>query len=209
MASSTSTAGEPAALARHQAQSILTERRFRSGPIPRPLHGLLSDVGRALESPLEALNELVEKLGTITPGGTIVVWAVLAVILLGLSALLATHGARRSLRDRDTSAGTATGARPLSAAALERSALAAEREGHHAEAVRLRFRAGLMQLAEKQLVAPSMLNVEVSRALGSRRFDELARRFDEIVYGGRPALEDDVRISRVEWAELLNSRDSR
>ena len=64
-------------------------------------------------------------------------------------------------------------------------------------------------VAEKQLVALSMLNVEVSRALGSRRFDELARRFDEIVYGGRPALEDDVRISRVEWAELLNSRDSR
>jgi hypothetical protein len=112
------------------------------------------------------------------------------------------------LRDRDATAAGTT-ARPLSAADLERAALAAEHDGHHSEAVRLRFRAGLVRLAESERVAPSMLNVEVSRALGSKRFDELARRFDEIVYGGRPAVKDDADTSRVEWGRLLGSRDSR
>jgi hypothetical protein len=208
MAIGSSSSGGPAALARRQAQSILTERRFHAGPIPRPLHGILSTVGKALESPLEALDELVAKLGTITPGGTNVVWAILALLVLAVSALLATRGARRSLRDRDSTGPGAAGSRPVSVADLERAALAAERENRHGEAVRLRFRAGLMQLAEREPVTPSMLNVEVSRVLRSSRFDDLAGRFDEIVYGGRSAVAEDVRISRMQWRELLSGKES-
>jgi hypothetical protein len=208
MASSTS-GGELAASARRQAQSILAERRFHAGPIPRPLHGLLSTVGEILESPVEVLDELVAKLGMITPGGTTVVWAVLALLILGITALLATRGARRSLRGQHQLTGLAAAARPLSVADLEREALAAEREARHGEAVRLRFRAGLLQLSESERVTPSMLNVEVSRVLHSQRFDELARRFDEIVYGGRPAVAEDVRVSRVQWRELLSSKEAR
>jgi len=54
-----------------------------------------------------------------------------------------------------------------------------------------------------------MLNVEVSRVLHSKRFDELAGRFDEIVYGGRPAVAEDVRVSRVQWRELLSCEERR
>jgi hypothetical protein len=85
--------------------------------------------------------------------------------------------------------------------------VAAEAGGLHGEAVRLRFRAGLLLLAESERVtaAPTMLNAEVSRALRCERFDRLARRFDEIVYGGRPAGEEDAESSRREWKRLLSA----
>jgi hypothetical protein len=98
---------------------------------------------------------------------------------------------------------------PIRARDLERNADAAERDGRHADAVRLRFRAGLMRLAESERVqgAPSMLNAEISRALRSQRFDGLARRFEEIAYGGRAAMEQDAEASRHEWSRLLGSEE--
>jgi hypothetical protein len=210
MASISSSMDGPAALARSQARTILAERRFRQGPIPRPLHGLLHAVGSALESPLGALEELVSKLSASTPGGSITVWAVLAALVLAISCVLAVRGSRRALRDPAADAGPGGGP-PLRASDLERDAGEAEIQGRYAEAVRLRFRAGLMRLAERELVeaAPSMLNTEVSRALHSQRFDALARAFDEITYGGRAALAQDSEDSRREWSRLLGSGEHR
>ena len=78
--------------------------------------------------------------------------------------------------------------------------------------MRLRFRAGLMRLAERDLVAdaPEMLNGEVARALRSRSFDALAGRFDEIAYGGaHGAGEADAELSRREWRSVLGSERTR
>ena len=198
--------GGAAAVARSQARAILAERRFRQGPIPRPLHGLLHAIGSVLESPVNAVDELVSKLSVSTPGGSTAVWAVLAALVLAISCLLAVRGSRRALRDPAASAGSRGGV-PLRASDLERDAGEAEAQGRHAEAVRLRFRAGLMRLAERELAeaAPSMLNAEVSRALDSERFDALARRFDEIAYGGSAARGKDTDDARREWSRLLGS----
>jgi hypothetical protein len=198
--------GGAAQVARGQARAILAERRFRQGPIPRPLHGLLHAVGKALESPLGAVEELVSKLAASTPGGSITVWAVLAALVLAISCLLAVRGSRRALRDPAAGAGPGGGV-PLRASDLERHAGEADAQGRYAESVRLRFRAGLMRLAERELVAaaPSMLNADVSRALHSERFDALARRFDEITYGGRAALAADSEDARREWSRLLGA----
>jgi hypothetical protein len=209
MASSAS-APDPA-LARGAARQILAERRFHAAPIPRPLHGVLHAIGRAFEGPLQAIEELFATTAAATPGGSLTVWAVLAAIVLALSGLLASRRARRSLTE-PRSADAGGGARAqLSAGELERAAGAAEADGRHADAVRLRFQAGLLRLDEGELVAfvPSMSNAEVSRALGSRRFDELAQRFEEIVYGGRRALAEDVEAARRDWETLLGSGASR
>jgi hypothetical protein len=209
MASGASASSQPAALARGQARAILNEARFRNGSIPRPLHGLLHTVGKALESPLQILDELVSRVGDVMPGGTVTVWALLAAAVLALSALLAARGARRALREPYGPGALAGTGPPLRANDLERDATAAQAEGRHADAVRLRFRAGLMRLAERELVeaAPSMLNAEVSRALRSESFDRLALRFEEIAYGGRDAHEEDVLASRRDWGDLLGSRE--
>ena len=206
---SSALAGGDAASARLQARAILAERRFHVAAIPRPLHGVLHALGKAIDAPLQALGELVPSLSGSVPGGSAVVWGALAALVLAAGATLATRRARRALREES---GVGPGARqaPVRAVDLERAALQAEREGRHSEAVRLRFRAGLAALAESELVAfvPSMSNAEVSRALRSERFDDLARRFEEIVYGGRAAVEEDVRAARLQWSRVLKSRTS-
>jgi hypothetical protein len=171
---------------------------------------VLHAIGKALESPLNAVNELVAKLSSFTPGGEVAVWAVVAALVLLACGVLASMGARRSLADPAGAVSGAAATSQLSARDLEREAAAAERLGLHADALRLRFRAGLMLLAERDLVriAPTMPNAEVSRALRSERFDRLARRFDEIAYGGHQAVAEDVDVARREWRELLRSGGS-
>jgi hypothetical protein len=210
VAISASVASADPSLARSQARAILAERRFHVTPIPRPLHGVLHAIGKALESPLSGLKELVSSLAVGVPGGTSTVWAALAAVVLVASGLLATRRARRALGDPAISRSEAAAGMPLRAGDLQRAAATAEREGNHAEAVRLRFRAGLLLLGASERVAfvPSMSNAQVSQALRSARFDELARRFEKIAYGGQPADEEDAQVARREWARLLGSASS-
>lgn len=206
--SSTAEAGtSTAAAARQQARAILAEARFRSPAIPRPLHGVLHTIGEALESPLNALNELVSRLAVGTPGGSATVWGALAALVLAVSGVLALRRARRSLRVADVTYPARGLGLQMSAAELLRAAEAAEREGCAADAVRLHFRRGLLLLMESKRVsnAPAMLTTDVSRALGSEQFDALARTFDEIAYGGRAATGQDVDASRRGWSTLLRS----
>jgi hypothetical protein len=97
------------------------------------------------------------------------------------------------------------GARAETPAALERRADEAERRGDHEDALRLRFRAGLLRLDARGAIAfrPSLQTGEVARALRSDAFDRLAADFDEVVYGARPATPDDVATARREWDRVL------
>jgi hypothetical protein len=204
MASSPETGAGAAALARGQAREILAQSRFHLAPVPHPLQGVLHAIGSALESPVGAVEEGVSSLGGVIPGGSTVVWAILAALVLALTGMWATRGARRALGDASAAASRERAPR---ARDLERDADAAELEGRHGDAVRLRFRAGLMGLAEAGRLegAPSMLNADVSRALASERFDALARRFEEIAYGGRAAAAEDARDSQAQWRRMLGS----
>jgi hypothetical protein len=206
MASATD-AEATASAARHSARTILAEPRFHSPSVPRPLHGVLHDIGRVLEAPLNGLQELVSKLAVSTPGGSATVWGVLALIALGLCALLAAQGSRRALSRELADRSQAAEIPALSADELEQHATTAERDGHYDEAVRYRFQAGLRRLAEGELVsdAPALVNGEIARILRSQAFDELAGRFDEIVYGGASADQQDAVRSRLEWQRLLKT----
>ena len=197
--------------ARRAARQILDEPRFHAAPVPRPLQGLLHAIGQALAFLPRTVNRLVSALAVSVPGGSAVVWGVLAALLLAVVVLLSLRTTRRLLADPAGGEAGSRAAAPPSASELERAAVAAEREGRLGDAVRLRFQGGLLGLGEREVIdfAPSMSNGEVSRALRSERFDALARRFEEIVYGGRPAAEEDVTVSRREWGQLLSARASR
>ncbi len=203
MASSTSAA----AAARRQAESILAESRFHAAPAPHPLHGLLQSIGHGLEEILGLLPKAVGRVGTIVPGGSVVVWGLLAVVLLVLGGLITTRGARRALLSTGGALVTAKSGTTMSAAELLRAATDAERQGRDGDAVRFHFRRGLVLLlaSDRVAVAPAMLSAEVSRALRSEQFDALARTFDEIAYGGRLATAEDVDASRRGWGTLLKS----
>jgi hypothetical protein len=194
----------PADAARHLARAILAEGRFHQPSVPRPLHGALRAIGNALKAPLEALDDGVNAVARVFPGGVAVVWLVLAAIVLGATALLATRRSRRALTREERGDGWAE-ERVERASDLLRAAEAAERAGQLADAVRLRFRAGLLQLAERGTIvaARSTPTSEVAQTLRSPDFDALARRFDEIAYGGSPPVPADVEAARREWPAVL------
>jgi len=124
--------------------------------------------------------------------------------LVGVVALLS-----REVRRREATAQKRGSAPELSPRAnpreLERLAAEAEERGDLQEAVRLRFRAGLVRLDDKGAIRlrASLTTGEVARRLESPPFERLATDFDEIVYGGRTAEAGDVEVARSEWPRVV------
>jgi hypothetical protein len=196
----------PAVDYRGLAHQIVSEDRFRPPPLPRPLHGLLDALGRAAAPVANAIGDAFSALAGIVPGGTVTAAVLLGAVVVALAAVASTHLTDRALVDRARRPGT-LGADPAApdARAREAAAGAAERDGEFARAVRLRFQAGLLRLDELGVLAyrPSLPNAAVARRLDSPVFDALARRFEEVAYGGRPAEPADAGEARDAWQRVL------
>jgi hypothetical protein len=192
--------------ARRQAQRILSDRRFRSSPAPRPLRGPLQWLGDRITSALDHLGNFFGSVPTL-------IWVTILVAIVALVGWAISK--RVKSRPARTNAGKATRSaaddEPESPDALERAADAAERDGDLAGAVRLRFRAGLLRLGDRGAIAyrPSVTTGEVRRTLGSERFDDLAGTFEAVTYGGRKADRPDVETARREWPHVLEETGRR
>lgn len=189
----TSPATPEAATAQRQAAEILGAQRYSPTPVPDPVGSLLRKLGHA-----------IGRLSAGAPGGPAVFWGAVAAVVLALTLL----GVRRTMRRLDPAlqvgAGVhlATGDTPQS---LERDATAAEARGAFGDAVRLRFRAGLLSLSARKAIdyRPSLLTTDVSRKLHSPEFDALAATFERIAYGGAPGAAADAAAARKGWKALL------
>jgi hypothetical protein len=195
--------GESAA----EARSILHERRFRGSSVPRPFHGILAWLGDRLAFVGRAWDWLARQI----PGGGYVLWAIVG----GLVVAAAAWGGAALVRRREGKL-VAGADRRLSAAAgdpagLEREADRAERDGDFELALRLRFRAGLIRLGRARALPlrESLTSGEASSILHLTEFDALARRFDEVVYGRRPAAARDLDEARDSWPRVLDSAGKR
>jgi hypothetical protein len=191
--------------ARREAQHILSDRRFRPGPTPRPLRGPLKWLGDRLDSVFSPLGRLIAN----TP---IVVWVAVLIVIVGVVVWLIVRAQRRKVALAP--AGRARRITPEGDEdpdELERSADAAERDGDLDRAVRLRFRAGLLRLGHRGAIRyrPSVTTGEVRRALSSQRFDDLAGTFESVTYGGRSADPPDVAEARREWPRVLEESSRR
>ena len=122
---------------------------------------------------------------------------------------MAARPARPDAADRASAAaaGRRRGARD-DPRALERLAAEAEAAGDLEEALRLRFRAGLLRLDARGAIEyrPSISTREVRRKLRSEDFDALAATFDDVVYGGRAAEGADVSDARERWPAVVVRR---
>ena len=192
--------GDPAG-ARADARDILAGNRYSPPEVPGPFRGAL----RRVASWIAPVLDVIPALDDLLPGGRPVVWAL---VIAGVG-LLAALLAGRSLRRRTTvaRAGAARADAPEDPDALERAARAAAARGDHELALRLGFRAGLARLDRGGVLElrPSLSTGDVARAVHSPAFDRAAARFDEVVYGGRPAAAVDVEQARAAWAEALAS----
>ncbi len=180
------------AQAQRSAAALLQDRRYGK-PVLDPITKVLQSLGR-----------FIAKLAANAPGGALVFWAVAGALVLVLAAI----GTRRALRRLDADRRPASGAGERAGddpGALERAAQAAEARGAFDQAVRLRFRAGLLSLSERSAIdyRPSLLTGEVARELHSREFDALAGTFDRVAYGGVHADENDARAAREGWPRVL------
>jgi hypothetical protein len=186
------------------AQRILKESRFRGSQVPRPFHSTLVWLGERFSPVSRAFRWL----GRQVPGGAWGLWAILAALVVLVSALIASRTARRrgaSLLERGELARRPTAVDPRQ---LEREADAAEAAGDAATALRLRFRAGLLRLGRARIVPlrDSLTSGEARRLLRLREFDLLAATHDDVVYGGRSARPEDAINARERWSSVLRSK---
>jgi len=188
---------ELTAEARREARAILAEGRFHAGDHhDGPLHGLFAKLGDWLQSLFGAL-----------PGGAVSGWVLLAACVLAVATLAGSY-ARARRASRGWGAGPArvfSAARSAGPEELERRAAGAERSGDLDAAVRLRFTAGLLRLDRAQAIElrPSLTSGEIGRALGSARYDALARTHDAVAYGGRRADGADAAEARDQWPAVV------
>lgn len=210
-------------MAREEAREILSRQPFHEDPPPRPLRGVLewlSDVlgaigrwfadgpvgdatgavARWISAALEPVGAALEPL----PGATwIVPVAALLALLTWLIVVYTSRPGAPLFGRSGTRARSHAGAPDPDS--LERAADDAERRGELDEAIRLRFRAGLLRLDSRGAITfrPSLTTGEVRHLLGSDTFDELATTFEEVAYGGRHAKPPDVANARRTWPRLL------
>jgi hypothetical protein len=201
---------EPAA-ARAQARQVLDQRRFQGTKVPAPLRDVRERIGEALRSLGRPFEDAFRWLANAIPGGSPVLWALLATLVLGAAAFLAGRAGRR--RDRAAADGAAEGDAQelISAAALLEEAVRAERRGELEEALRLRFRAGLVELDDRNLIElrPALTNRELLGVVSSETLAELVDGFEAVAYGGRAADEEDLRSARDGWPRVPDEAKTR
>ena len=192
---------DPAA-ARQAAHDILSGRQYRAAPTPRPLRKQLNWLGDRLHKPIDWIGSLLSHI----PG---VVLLAIAFVVAGVAIAFVVAKVRDRAGSPDARRrGRGSAAEePEDPDALERAADVAEHEGRLDDAIRLRFRAGLLRLGDRGAIRyrPSVTTNEVRRVLGSEAFEELARTFDAVAYGGRDAQPPDVDAARREWPRVVAS----
>jgi hypothetical protein len=192
--------------ARRDARSILDERRFRPAHVPRPFAGALRWLGRQLEPVGRALSPIGRFFQTV-PGLVVLTVLVVGAVVAGAWLL----AGRRGATGRPSVLGGSARATSDDPGQLDRAAEEAERDGDYAKAVRLRFRAGLLRLdtAGAIRLGPSSTSGQVARRLRLRDFDDLARDFELVTYGDRPADTSVARAARERWTRVLDEVRSR
>jgi len=186
--------------AQRVARHILSGRQFRTAPTPRPFRSELNWIGDRLHPIATWIGHVFADL----VGGWLVVPALLVIAAASVYVVSRLRG-RRGRPDRRRGVHDLVEDEGEDPDELERAADRAERSGQLDRALRLRFRAGLLRLGEHGAIRyrPSLTTSEVRRALGSETFDELARTFEAVAYGGRDAVDADLVAARRAWPAVV------
>ncbi len=188
--------------AQRTARHILSGRQFRPAPTPRPFRNQLNWLGDRLHPIVSWIARVFNDVF----GRNWVLVVAFVVIVIALVYFVSRARARRGSPVGARRARSVVGDESEDPAELERAADAAERAGELERALRLRFRAGLLRLGDRGAIRyrPSVTTSEVRRVLGSEEFDELARTFDAVAYGGRDAEPPDLDTARREWPGVVS-----
>lgn len=202
LAANTGADAAPAADATGTAREVLAGEQYGQ----TQSRGVFDWIGDQLRWVGRRIEQLVDELDDLLPGGVAVPWAVLGGLVLLLAAV-ATVASSRGLEVAGARGGRAGGVGDIAAdaAALDAAALAAERDGDLNLALRLRFAAGLRRLGDREVIAlrPSLTVNDVRRRVRSPSFDVVAATFEDVAYGEKAATAADVGEARETWPRVL------
>ena len=184
---------------RAEAERILSQPKYRvDTTVSERFRLWLAELWFGLLNFLDTIAGLV--------GGPLVLSLLILTVVVVTSILVARNLGRRRVREVEERIRREHAlARGEDPSELEERAETAARKGDHAEAVRFLFRAGLLRLDEQGRIPfrPGLTRSEIEAMLQSHRFESLATRFDQIVYGGMAAGSHDYQEAREDWAALL------
>jgi hypothetical protein len=185
------TTGKPS----QQAKEILAGGDYHQKDPPQPFRKPLQRIGHWINS---VLNRL-------TFGNSPLGWVVLALLVAGAVGVLAVLLSRNRVKGSSPRRADEAETAPEDPAELERQADRADKAGDFSLAVRLRYRAGLLRLRDREAIEyrPSLTAHQVSDQLDSERYDELATRFEGVAYGEQEASADDSEAAAREWREVV------
>lgn len=190
--------------ARRAARDVLADGRYRNRSLPRPLHGVFAWIGDRLAPIWRWIARRFEGISGGLPGGSVTLWALLAGIVLAATALLAIRSAARRQSTLARSGPAARTGELMGPAQLLEQAARAEARGDLDEALRLRFRAGLLDLDRRELIElrPALTNRELLGAVSSSTLGGIVAGFESVAYGGRPAHDEDLALARDGWPRV-------
>jgi hypothetical protein len=136
---------------------------------------------------------------------------IFCVLLAAIAFLVVRLVVRRSARLGRSDRLAATEVASDDPAVLERQADDAESKGDLESAVRLRFRAGLLRLERRGLLAErdTRTSREIAAILGSPSFTHLAADLEEILYAEVPADASHAEAARTLWPRVPEESASR
>jgi hypothetical protein len=189
--------------AREAARRILDDDRFRpDAPAkpPQPFRQPLTWLGEQLQKLFEPLGRFLSE--TVGRGGPIG-WLLFALAITAAVVLIARRLGRRVASRRTDSATEVRRSKRI--AELERLADGAAEAGRWSEAVRLRFRAGILRLedAGRVTAVERRPNGEIVAALAARSpataLPPLAEQHDRVAYGEQQAGRADHDAAVAAW----------
>jgi hypothetical protein len=184
---------------RREAERILSQPRYRTDPTTG--ERLQEWLARALEQLVRLFSWLADLVGSPLLASIVllvIVTATAVAVTRRLGKRRVSEMEQRIRREHEL-------ARGRDPEELEREAGRAAAAGDYSGAVRLLFRAGLLRLDDQHRIryTPGATSGQIADHLRSPEFEVLARRFDEIVYGGAPAGSADVAAAIAGWRRLL------
>ncbi|MCL4449027.1 MAG: hypothetical protein M1483_04660 [Actinobacteria bacterium] len=193
---------------RKTAQTILKEPQFRSHTPPRPLHGLLSTIGHWLDFKLPSFPHPFGSNIFSNMLWTMLILAVISAVILGFAIVLThrlTSKAVRVKRLEDKTPTIPAKTDYLNPDELLRQAILAENSSQFNEAVKLRFKAGIVRLEKDGYVTNTLTTTteDISETIASPTFNYLAKTFNEIAYANKTADIQDMLEARSGWVMVL------